>query len=115
MGRIRGELHERVRVTATKLEPLSGGPSSRKSSHGSPRFQGHLRAFKYVRLESYQDAPKNLELKRTARQSSLLDADTQLREQYVRSYMLDVESRGSQTLLNVEGEFHRHAFDVQHV
>lgn len=57
---------------------------------------------KYVRLESYEDALNNLELQRTDKQSSLLDADAELREQYILSYMLDVESRGSQSLLNVE-------------
>src|SRR5690606_31253877 len=58
--------------------------------------------FKYVRLESYEDALNNLEWKRTDQQGSLLEQDDDLREQYVLSYMLDVESRGSQSLLNVE-------------
>jgi adenine-specific DNA-methyltransferase len=59
-------------------------------------------AFKYIRLESYEDALNNLELKRSKQQASFLDQDDDLREQYVLSYMLDVESRGSQSLLNVE-------------
>lgn len=59
-------------------------------------------AFKYVRLESYDDALNNLELNRTDQQASLLDKDDDLREQYILSYMLDVESRGSQSLLNVD-------------
>ena len=59
-------------------------------------------SFKYIRLESYEDALNNLELKRTQQQASLLDADDELREQYLLSYMLDVESRGSQSLLNVD-------------
>jgi len=53
-------------------------------------------------LESYEDALNNLELKRTDQQGMFLDADAELREQYILSYMLDVESRGSQSLLNVE-------------
>jgi adenine-specific DNA-methyltransferase len=57
---------------------------------------------KYVTLESYEDALNNLELKRTAQQGTLLDADAEMRQQYILSYMLDVESRGSQSLLNVE-------------
>ncbi|MCB9951390.1 MAG: site-specific DNA-methyltransferase [Planctomycetaceae bacterium] len=57
---------------------------------------------KYIRLESYEDALNNLEMKRSDQQASLLDQDDDLREQYVLSYMLDVESRGSQSLLNVE-------------
>jgi adenine-specific DNA-methyltransferase len=58
--------------------------------------------FKYIRLESYEDALNNLELQRTPGQTDLLSQEDDLREQYVLSYMLDVESRGSQSLLNVE-------------
>jgi adenine-specific DNA-methyltransferase len=58
--------------------------------------------FKYVRLESYEDALNNLELKRTDQQGMFLDADPEMREQYILSYMLNVESRASQSLLNVE-------------
>jgi adenine-specific DNA-methyltransferase len=57
---------------------------------------------KYIRLESYEDALNNLELKRSEQQGMFLDADAEMREQYILSYMLDVESRGSQSLLNVE-------------
>ncbi len=57
--------------------------------------------FKVVDLESYDDALNNLELKRTKEQSTLLDADADAREQYILSYMLDVESRSSQSLLNI--------------
>ena len=62
---------------------------------------------KVVRLESYEDALNNLETRRTEKQQLLLDAaEAQgadgLREQYVLRYMLDVETRGSQSLLNVQ-------------
>lgn len=66
------------------------------------RHQGLSAIVKYIRLESYEDALNNLELKRTSQQASLLDQNDDLREQYILSYMLDVESRGSQSLLNVE-------------
>lgn len=64
------------------------------------------RIMKVIRLESYEDALNNLELKRTSTQESLLDlAESKeadgFREQYMLRYMLDVESRGSQSLLNV--------------
>jgi adenine-specific DNA-methyltransferase len=64
------------------------------------------RIMKVIRLESYEDALNNLELRRTEAQQSLLDslqaqgADG-FREQYLLRYMLDVETRGSQSLLNV--------------
>ncbi|MFZ4083733.1 MAG: site-specific DNA-methyltransferase, partial [Pirellula sp.] len=70
---------------------------------GKPsRTGGVSHAFKYIRLESYEDALNNLELKRSSQQELLLDADAEMREQYTLAYMLDVESRGSQSLLNVE-------------
>ena len=63
---------------------------------------GVSHCFKYVHLETYEDALNNLELKRSEQQEMFLDADAEMREQYTLSYMLDVESRGSQSLLNVE-------------
>jgi adenine-specific DNA-methyltransferase len=56
---------------------------------------------KYIRLESYEDALNNLQLKRTSEQGSLLEQQDKLREQYMLSYMLDVESAGSTSLLNI--------------
>jgi adenine-specific DNA-methyltransferase len=77
---------------------------SRTWSFGIPanRETGTSALLMYIRLESYEDALNNLELKRSPQQELLLDADAQMREQYTLSYMLDVESRGSQSLLNVE-------------
>lgn len=65
------------------------------------------RIMKVIRLESYEDTLNNLELHRTKEQQELLDlapakgAD-KLREQYLLRYLLNVESRGSQSLLNIE-------------
>jgi adenine-specific DNA-methyltransferase len=64
------------------------------------------RVFKIVRLESYEDTLNNLELKRSPSQQSLLDSAEvrgadKLREQYLLQYMLKVETRESQSLLNV--------------
>ncbi len=62
---------------------------------------------KILRLESYEDTLNNLDILCTPVQRSLLDtaeargAD-RLREQYMLRYMLDVETRGSQSLLNVQ-------------
>jgi adenine-specific DNA-methyltransferase len=77
---------------------------SREWKDGMPvKRDGVSHAFKYIRLESYEDALNNLELKKTKQQEKVLFDDTEVREQFVLSYMLDVESRGSQSLLNVEG------------
>jgi len=64
------------------------------------------RIMKVIRLESYEDTLNNLELRRTEVQQSLLDSPQAqgadgFREQYLLRYMLDVETRGSQSLLNV--------------
>jgi adenine-specific DNA-methyltransferase len=58
--------------------------------------------FKYIRLESYEDALANIEIQRTEPQQLLLDKAGDFRESYMLKYMFDVESRGSQTLLNID-------------
>jgi len=70
-----------------------GKPVSREGS-------SHL--FKYIRLESYEDALNNIGMKRSAEQASLLEAHEGFREDYMLRYMLDVEARGSASLLNIE-------------
>ncbi|NJN77785.1 MAG: site-specific DNA-methyltransferase [Saprospiraceae bacterium] len=75
-------------------------PTDRKGS-------SHL--FKYIRLESYEDALNNLRLQRTENQQGLLNLDNNLYEEYLLSYALDVESRGS--LLSVD-DFQK-PFDYQ--
>lgn len=65
------------------------------------------RIVKVIRLESYEDTLNNLEVRRTQKQQLLLDdngakgADG-LNEQYLLRYMLNVETRGSQSLLNIQ-------------
>jgi adenine-specific DNA-methyltransferase len=77
------------------------------NARASRRDGGISFAWKYVRLKSYEDALNNLIPRRTARQDDLLaSAEAQgadrLREQYMLRYMLDVEMRGNQSLLNVQ-------------
>jgi adenine-specific DNA-methyltransferase len=64
--------------------------------------QGSSYLFKYIRLESYDDCLNNLELKRTKTQDDLLTQAKDFREDYTLRYMLDVEARGSASLLNVQ-------------
>lgn len=77
---------------------------------GTPRERhlGLSYCLKVLRLESYEDALNNLETCRTGMQQRTLgepraQSSDSLREQYVLRYMLDVETRGSQSLLNVQG------------
>ena len=67
------------------------------------RTQGISHLLKYVRLESYEDCLNNLELREDGARRELLSGDPAMREDYVLRYMLDVETRGSQSLLNVDG------------
>ena len=57
---------------------------------------------KCVSLESYEDALGNLTLQRSGRQKTLLESNDEIREDYLLNYALEVESRGSQSLLNVD-------------
>jgi len=72
--------------------------------NGKPK---RMATFKVIRLESYEDTLNNLELRRTPEQEdALFSTEAQgpgnLKEQYMLNYMLDVESRGSQSLLNID-------------
>ena len=60
------------------------------------------RLMKVVRLESYEDTLNNLELKRPAGTDDLFARHDRLREDYLLRYMLEVESRGSPSLLNIK-------------
>jgi len=65
------------------------------------------RIVKIIRLESYEDTLNNLQTRRSNAQQNLLSsAEVQgpdgFREQYMLRYMLDVETQGSQSLLNVD-------------
>jgi len=83
----------RIKKVIFSPEWKDGKPLSRKGS-------SHL--FKYIRLESYEDTLNNLELKQTPEQDSLLAQSQTFRESYMLSYMLDVESKDSPSLLNVD-------------
>lgn len=68
--------------------------------------EGSPRVIKYLRLESYEDTLNNLETQRTDAQRDLLNGGEAqgmdgLREQYMLRYMLDIETRDSQSLLSV--------------
>jgi adenine-specific DNA-methyltransferase len=70
------------------------------------RNTGVSHCFKYIRLESYEDSLNNLALQQSDTQKQLLlsssaSGEGSLREKYLLNYMLNVESRESQSLLNV--------------
>jgi len=86
-------LKPRIQKVIYSKDWKNGKPVSREGS-------SHM--FKYIRLESYEDTLNNLEIKRTDKQEQLLLSDAmskKAKEEYMLSYMLDVESKGS--LLNI--------------
>lgn len=67
-------------------------------SEGKPTAPetGISHCFKVIKLESYEDALNNLQLRRTEAQGQTLSLlDQQAKDEYLLHYMLDVESRGS--------------------
>jgi adenine-specific DNA-methyltransferase len=64
--------------------------------------EGVSQLIKVVHFESYEDTLNNLEVRRTEQQQSLLDAHDGLRREYMLRYWLDVETRGSTSLLDIE-------------
>jgi adenine-specific DNA-methyltransferase len=65
---------------------------------------GVSHCFKYLRLESYEDTLGNLELERKPGMEQLFTstANDAARQSYVMQYLLDVETSGSPSLLNIK-------------
>ncbi|WP_305966100.1 site-specific DNA-methyltransferase [Marinobacter salsuginis] len=79
--------------------------SSWKSGRLAGEADGLSHLFKYIRLESYEDTLGNLMLSRSGMHDQLFGAEggdsfDSARESYILNYMLSVETRGSQSLLN---------------
>lgn len=62
---------------------------------------GISHCLKYLRLESYEDTLNNLSLQTDPARERALADNPALRQDYVLNYWLDVETQGSQSLLNV--------------
>ncbi|WP_417330610.1 DNA methyltransferase [Halomonas cupida] len=69
---------------------------------GGEDFSGVSHAFKYFRIENYDDTLNNLELDDNPQRDTLMDQNPELRRDYTLKYLLDVETRGSASLLNTE-------------
>ena len=66
------------------------------------RTTGVSHCFKYIRLESYEDTLNNLRLDHNTQRKKAVAANPALKEDYMLRYLLDVETRGSQSLLNID-------------
>jgi adenine-specific DNA-methyltransferase len=93
-------LKPRVLKAAYSKDWRGGKPISR---------EGVNHCIKVIRIESYEDTLNNLELRRTTEQFELLGRHADMREDYMLRYMLDLEYRGSGSLLDfdrIENPFH---------
>ena len=86
-------LRPRICKAAYSAEWKGGKPLGR---------EGLSQLVKYLCLESYEDALNNLSLRRTDDQDQLLAQHSDMREDYTLRYMLDVESEGSASLLDLD-------------
>ncbi len=87
-------------VTKPRIQKVVYSADWKDGKATAPK-SGVSHAFKVVKIEGYEDTLNNLQLTRTQAQQTLLDTLPQsAKEDYLLSYMLDIESRGS--LLNVE-------------
>lgn len=96
-------LKPRIQKVAYSENWKSGAPIENKDGD----LNGLSHCFKTIRLESYEDTLGNLALKRATGQQQLLDTPensplSEAREAYVMNYMLEVETRASQSLLNTQ-------------
>lgn len=66
------------------------------------RETGISHCFKYLRLESYEDTLNNLHFDESPIRDKALATKNALKEDYMLHYLLDVETRDSQSLLNID-------------
>lgn len=72
-----------------------------KDGKPTSRDRGVSHCFKCVRLENYEDTLNNLRFSDDAERQRAIAANEPLRRDYTLNYLLDVETRGSQSLLNI--------------
>lgn len=86
-------LKPRVLKAAYSRDWKEGKPVSRN---------GISHCIKVIRLESYEDTLNNLHIDDNPVRDKAVAANVSLKENYMLHYVLDVETRGSQSLLNIE-------------
>ncbi len=64
--------------------------------------EGISHMFKYMKLESYEDTLDNLIIKRDKKQQKALTSSKTAKEEYMLGYWLDIETRESDSLLNID-------------
>lgn len=83
----------RIKKSVYSQEWKASMPISRK---------GISHCFKYFSLESYEDALNNLVINEDKNRNLSLKSHTDMQRDYLLNYFLDVETDGSQSLLNID-------------
>lgn len=73
-----------------------------KNGKPTSRDIGISHCFKYIYLESYEDTLNNLVFDDNPVRNKAIESNAPLKEDYMLRYLLDVETRGSQSLLNID-------------
>lgn len=73
-----------------------------KNGKPSTHDAGISHCFKYIRLESYEDTLNNLVFDKDPVRKKVVESNPSLKEDYMLRYLLEVETRGSQSLLNID-------------
>lgn len=97
-------------VTKPRIQKVIYSKDWRNGKPVSREGSSHM--FKYMKLESYEDALNNIQLKRTSEQQAVFDElSDEVKEEYLLNYMLDIEAEGSASLLNIDA--FRNPFNYQ--
>ena len=88
-----------IKPRITKVIFSSDWKNGKPVSHDT----GISHCFKYIRLESYEDTLNNLVFDDNPIRNKAIESSQSLKEDYMLRYFLDVETRGSQSLLNIDG------------
>jgi adenine-specific DNA-methyltransferase len=88
------------RVTRPRIEKAI---YSKDWKDGKPvSREGVSNCFKYIRLESYEDALNNLAFREDSKRTQALAKNDDFRREYMLNYWLEFETKGSPSLLSVE-------------
>jgi len=88
------------KVTKPRIEKVV---FSKEWKSGKPvKMAGIKQLIKYHTLEQYEDSLDNLIIEKSDTQAVLLDSNDALNEQYMLGYMMEMETKGSPSLLNID-------------
>lgn len=73
-----------------------------KDGKPTNRNTGISHCYKYLRLESYEDTLNNLVFDENSVRDKVIASNQSLKEEYMLRYLLNIGTRGSQSLLNID-------------